>query len=149
MTTALNTATETNIRYLGISFSITTTLSDYEQVVIVVPTLEYQLVNTKWARVNTGNKDFRLESLTYTLTNETVCLTSIEGRGFTKAGTLKVRDTNFYAKDLLAYPEILAQIPDHFHDQAKEKFIEGAKELLANATAISANGLSTIPLEEK
>jgi hypothetical protein len=55
----------------------------------------------------------------------------------------------FYTKDLLAYPEILAQIPDHFHDQAKAKFIEGAKELLENATAISANGLSTIPLEDK
>jgi hypothetical protein len=147
MTTALNTATETDIRYLGISFSITTTLSDYEQIVISVPTLEYKNVNTRWTRVNTGNKDFRLEKLHYSLEGETVSLSSIEGRGFTKAGTLKVRDLYFYSKDLIEYPEILAQIPDHFHDQAKAKFIEGVKEVVQKANAISANGLSTIPLK--
>jgi hypothetical protein len=148
MTTALNTTTETDIKYLATSFAITTTLSDYEQIVIVVPTLEHQLVNGRWTRVNTGNQDFRLEKLHYSLENNVVSLSSIEGRGFTKAGTLRVRDLYYYAKDLLAFPEILTQIPDHFHDQAKEKFVEGAKELLQNATAISANGLSTSPLEK-
>jgi hypothetical protein len=149
MTTTLQEQTETDIRHLSNSFAITTTLSDYEQIVIVVPALEYQMVNTSWSRVNTGNQDFRLEKLHYNLQNNVVSLSSIEGRGFTKAGTLRVRDLYFYTKDLLAYPEILAQIPDHFHDQAKARFIEGAKELLENATAISANGLSTIPLEDK
>lgn len=147
MTTTLKTETTSNTSYLGISFSIDTTLSDFDQIVIDVPHLEYQMVNTSWARVNTGNVKFRLERLRYSLTDEAFALCSIEGRGFTKSGGLRVRETNFWSKDLLAYPEILAQIPDHYHDQAKELFLKGAKELVDNANAISANGLSTIPLK--
>jgi hypothetical protein len=114
----------------------------------------FHILNTKCLvqvgqRVNTGNVKFRLERLRYDLTGNSFALCSIEGRGFTKSGSLRVRETNFWIKDLLAFPEILAQIPDHYHDKAKELFLEGSKEIVENANAISANGLSTIPLEKK
>jgi hypothetical protein len=149
MTTTLIAETTSHTSHLGISFSIDTRLSDYDQIVIDVPHLEYQMLSTGWSRVNTGNVKFRVERIRYSLTNETFALCSIEGRGFTKSGSLRVRETNFWTKDLIAYPEILAQIPDHYHDKAKELFLQGSKELVENANAISANGLSTIPLEDK
>lgn len=147
MTTTINTTTTSNTTYLGISFSINTTLSDYDQIVIDVPHLEHQLVNGRWSKVNTGNVKFRLERLRYDLTDEAFALSSIEGRGFTKSGSLRVRETNFWSQDLISNPEILAQIPDHYHDKAKELFLTNAKELVEKANAISANGLSTIPLK--
>ena len=149
MTTTLIAETTSHTSHLGISFSIDTRLSDYDQIVIDVPHLEYQMINTSWARVNTGNVKFRLERIRYSLAGNTLAVCSIEGRGFTKSGSLRVRETNFWTKDLIAYPEILAQIPDHYHDKAKELFLQGSKELVENANAISANGLSTIPLEDK
>jgi hypothetical protein len=111
MTTTLIAETTSHTSHLGISFSIDTRLSDYDQIVIDVPHLEYQMLSTGWSRVNTGNVKFRLERIRYSLTNETFALCSIEGRGFTKSGSLRVRETNFWTKDLIAYPEILAQIP--------------------------------------
>jgi hypothetical protein len=50
MTTTLTTETTSNTTYLGISFSIDTKLSDYDQIVIDVPHLEYQMLSTGWSK---------------------------------------------------------------------------------------------------
>jgi hypothetical protein len=65
------------------------------------------------------------------------------GRGFTKANTLRVQGTSFYNENIT--DEILAQIPDHYHDKAKEQFLLTAKELTEQMNQINANGLSLTP----
>jgi hypothetical protein len=149
MTTTLQTTTQAEITHSGIGLSITTYLSDFDKIVIDVPILKYSYQNGVWGRHNMGTEKWRVEAIRYNLSNyDTQCsIDGIEGRGFTKAKTLRVRDEAIWGKTLIEYPEILAQIPDHFHEQAKAQFLIGANELLAKATSVLNNGLSTIPLK--
>jgi hypothetical protein len=140
---------ETVTRYQGISFAIETTLSDYDQIVIDVPVFQggYNTTTGNWQSVPTGETvKFRLEKLEYNLVNRkdnSVGIYSLYGRGFTKANNLRVQGHGYNNEQIT--DEILAQIPDHYHDKAKEQFLLTAKELTEQMNTINANGLSLIP----
>lgn len=137
---------ETVTRYQGIRFAIETILSDYDQIVIDVPVFQngYNSTTKNWEVVATGEtRKFRLEKIKYSLVNEnndSVGIHTLQGRGFTKANTLRVQSSSFYNDHIT--DEILAQIPNHYHDKAKEQFLLTAKELTEQMNTINANGLS-------
>jgi hypothetical protein len=141
--------TTTTTKWQGITFGIETILSDYDQIVIDVPVFQsgYNSTTGHWQVVATSEtRKFRLEKLEYSLVNRqnnSVGIHSLYGRGFTKANTLRVQGTSFYNENIT--DEILAQIPDHYHDKAKEQFLLTAKELTEQMNQINANGLSLTP----
>jgi hypothetical protein len=138
MTVKTETTCLTN--YASITFAITTTLSDYDQLVIDVPKTEQQVINGSWQTVDLGTEKFRVEKLNYNFTGRgenQMGITSLSGRGFTKAGTLKVRDSSVFR----VTTETVNQIPIHYHDLAIEQYVKNAEFLSTRIAEIQNNGL--------
>jgi ribosomal protein L31 len=139
MTVKTETTCFTN--HASISFAITTTLSDYDQLVIDVPKSEHKFVNGSWQTVDLGTEKFRVEKLNYNFTGRgenQMGITSLSGRGFTKAGTLKVRDSTVFSLT----QETTNQIPIHYHNLAIEQYVKNAEFLSTRIAEIQNNGLS-------
>lgn len=141
--------TSTTTKWQGITFGIETVLSDYDQIVIDVPVFQSGYNNTTghWEAHPTGDTyKWRLEKIEYSLQGreyDAVSISSLYGRGFTKANTLRVNGGGLYSQQIT--DEVLAQIPAHYHDHAKAQFLVTAKELTEQIKTINANGLSLIP----
>ena len=149
MITKERETTTTTTKWLGITFGIETILSDYDQIVIDVPVFQggYHPTTRNWEYLPTGETfKWRLEKIEYSLQGreyDAVSISSLYGRGFTKANTLRVNGMGLYNEQLT--DEVLAQIPVHYHDKAKEQFLATAKELTEQMKRINANGLSLTP----
>jgi len=149
MITKERDTTTTTTKWQGITFGIETILSDYDQIVIDVPVFQSGYSNTTghWTTYPTGETfKWRLEKIEYSLQGreyDAVSISSLYGRGFTKAKTLRVHGGGLYTDQIT--DEVLAQIPVHYHDKAKEQFLATAKELTEQMKRINANGLSLIP----
>jgi hypothetical protein len=149
MITKQQETTSTTTKWKGITFGIETILSDYDQIVIDVPVFQsgYNSITGHWEVVPTNEtRKWRLERIEYSLTNRqdnAVGIHALFGRGFTKANTLRVQTSSFYSEQMT--DELLSQIPDHYHDKAKEQFLLTAKELTEQMNQINANGLSLTP----
>ena len=112
----------------GYGFSCYTQLSDTEKILIEITDQVYDYQLNKW--VNPPEKvKYQLEELHYHLgygdDNHEVLFHNAIIRGFRKDGALRYR-TKYLPQS--AHAEALTQIPDHYHDYARQAFeVEMAK----------------------
>ena len=126
-----------------IRFSCYVKLPEHEQIILDVEETDFQLINDQWQRVTTGVvKEYRLEELQYGMgweEHNQVQLNHIKVRGFRKDGGLRHRDQYLNNVDLT--DSLMAQIPDSFHDYARQAFAEQVIELQKNLTELNNNGV--------
>jgi hypothetical protein len=137
---APNTETKLNTSS-NLSFYCYVTLSEKEQIILEKEMIDGDWVNGVFVGTNTGIMEkFRLEQLIYSgygdgvlnratnSVNSGVYLDRITVRGFRKDGGLKFRDTQFHGGSP-AVEKMLPQIPDHYHDYAREEFAKESIKL--------------------
>jgi len=134
----VTTQTETKVNANGnLSFYCRVTLKDSEQILIDIEEREW----TNGSYQGTGVfKKVRLEELTYQShrTNEpTVSLNSLEVRGFRKDKGLRYRTEMVYNLD----QKVIDQIPDHYHNYAREAFAKEVVELQQELTTMINEGV--------
>ena len=148
MTTATAVLTKTAKVEVSSSvyFNCYITLSELEQKTIEIEDFEYVYSNGTSTLNPTGVKrKVRLEKLIYGKDNwnndSQVKLESIVVRGYRKDGAIRFRDEH------LRYitKEVLEQIPDSYHDYARQAFDKHSKELQAHITEMINNGLEIKP----
>ncbi len=134
------TATKLRMNRHGLSMWCSVTLSDLDQIIIEVKEEEYDYSQHKF--VLKGLKKVRLEEMSYDLSkdNTEFRLEAITVRGFRKDGGLRARTESFY--EITA--GIISQIPDHYHDKAREYFFEATQELSKNLQKVIDNDLKVI-----
>lgn len=144
--TLIAPSTETKVQASNtLSFYCYTILAEAEQIIINIEETEYKDVNGSYTQVPTGvvNK-YRLESLIYTGYSdgmtEGIRLDRIVVRGFRKDGGLKFRDTSFYGQAPIMN-KVMPQIPDSYHDYAREAWEKEAIELQKKLTNMTAIGV--------
>ena len=146
MTTTLAPSTETKVNVSNtLSFYCYTTLSDTEQIILEIEETEYKTVNGQYTQVPTGvvNK-YRLEVLIYTGYSDGmkdgIHLDRIVVRGFRKDGGLKFRETSFYGQAPVMN-KVMPQIPDSYHDYARQAWAKEAIELQKKLTNMTTIGV--------
>lgn len=118
-----------------------TTLSDLDQIIIeVIDRGDYDY-STRQYKIN-GLKKVRLEELSYDLNRDEneFRLEAITVRGFRKDGGLRARTETL--NEITA--GIISQIPDHYHDRAREYFFEATQSLKDKVTQIIDNDLKIV-----
>lgn len=122
-------AVQTTPKATGVSyitFNCNVQLADSDRILIEAEVMEFDSQKGQWVQVK---RKFRLEELIYhndsNARNHTR-LSGIKVRGFRKDGALKARTQTIYRFN----DELLAQIPDHFHDPARKMFLEAMNNLL-------------------
>lgn len=124
----------------NLSFYSYITLKDSEQIIIDIEEKELQSVNGNYTQVKTGViKKFRLEELIYQsdYADGIVKLYAIEVRGFKKDMGLRYRSDRQYNLD----QEVIDQIPDEYHNYAKEAFAKEVIELQQRLTTMTNEGV--------
>jgi hypothetical protein len=116
------------------------TLSDLDQIIIEVEDKEYDYSQRKY--VLKGLKKVRLEELHYDLSQEQneFRLDTLTVRGFRKDKGLRARTE--HVGEITA--GIISQIPDHYHDRAKDFFFEASQTLLKKINQTIDNDLKII-----
>lgn len=140
-TLAPTTKAEVNAQS-SFGFSCYVELAETERIIIEVAQQVYDHKVNNW--VLAPKEKFQLERLDYRLhrdydTDEQEA--QFDGgiiRGFRKDGALKYRETYIPRHQ---FAEVLAQIPDHYHDYAKEQFNIKMAKLQEQLTATIKNGL--------
>lgn len=141
--TTLQVKENTNVNANGnLSFYCYVTLKDSEQILIDVEVKEW----TNGRCQGTGVfKKFRLENLCYQSSgrnnDETVSLHSLEVRGFRKDKGLRYRTERLFRLD----KEMIDQIPDHYHNYAREAFVKEAVKLQQQLTTMTNEGVKIEP----
>jgi hypothetical protein len=152
MTTALIApSTETKLQTSSsLNFYCYVTLSETEQIILNVEETEWKTINNKYTQVPTGEiKKYRLETLIYAGYGDGgrnnkgtgVFLDRIVVRGFRKDGGLKFRDTSLYGQAPIM-DKILPQIPDSYHDYARQEFAKEAIKLQEQLTILTNMGVT-------
>jgi hypothetical protein len=116
------------------------TLSDLDQIIIEVEDKEYDYSQRNY--VLKGLKKVRLEELHYDLSQEQneFRLDTLTVRGFRKDKGLRARTE--HVGEITA--GIISQIPDHYHDRAKDFFFEASQTLLKKINQTIDNDLKII-----
>lgn len=146
MTTALDINTETAVNKNGsLGFYCSTTLSDNEQLILSVEEMEGKWVNNEYTMVKTGEiNKYRLESLYYgrgyTSGDNGVHLSSLTVRGFRKDGHLRYRSQTLHRLT----KEVIEQIPDSYHNYAREEFAKSMIELQEELIAMTNKGVQIV-----
>ena len=128
---------ETTTRTWGsVDFTISVHLSDLEQIVIDVPVYEWRggqntLIATERARLEAFHYSFKRDC------DEPMVISHIIVRGFRQDKRLKARNTHLY----YVTDEVLAQIPDEYHNYARKAFAEHIEKSRKDLLQIEANGL--------
>lgn len=142
MSTQLITKSDTKIRhsYERLTMACAVTLSDLDQIIIEVEDKEYDYSQGKY--VLKGLKKVRLEELHYDLSQEQneFRLDTLTVRGFRKDKGLRARTE--HVGEITA--GIISQIPDHYHDRAKDFFFEASQTLLKKINQTIDNDLKII-----
>lgn len=142
MSTQLITKSETKIRhsYERLTMACAVTLSDLDQIIIEVEDKEYDYSQRNY--VLKGLKKVRLEELHYDLSQEQneFRLDTLTVRGFRKDKGLRARTE--HVGEITA--GIISQIPDHYHDRAKDFFFEASQTLLKKINQTIDNDLKII-----
>lgn len=111
---------------------------------IVVNTFDYdQQYNqsTKdWVWVKKEPMKFVLKQLDYSLDYDQFSLDKVIVVGFRKDKKLRARHNWIYPRNP-QFLDIVAQIPDHFHDKARAKFAEAIKHMKVKVETIERNGV--------
>jgi len=143
MTTQLEIQTDTKVNVSGnLSFYCYVTLKDSEQIIIDIEETEWR----NGSYQSTGViKKFRLEKITYQNYSRTdhdwVNLYSIEVRGFRKDKGLRYRTDTFHSPSQL----VIDQIPDHYHNYAREAFVKEVVTLQERLTTMTNKGVCLDP----
>ncbi len=142
MSTQLITKSDTKIRhsYERLTMACAVTLSDLDQIIIEVEDKEYDYSQRNY--VLKGLKKVRLEELHYDLSQEQneFRLDTLTVRGFRKDKGLRARTE--HVGEITA--GIISQIPDHYHDRAKDFFFEASQTLLKKINQTIDNDLKII-----
>lgn len=130
----LTTQEETKVNASNsLSFYCYVTLKDSEQILIDIEERNW----TNGSYQGTGVfKKVRLEELSYNSTN-TVSLYSLEVRGFRKDKGLRYRTEMVYNLD----QKTIDQIPDEYHNYAREAFAKKMIELQEELTTMTNGGI--------
>ena len=138
----LTTQEETKVNANSyLSFSCNTKLKDSEQILIDIE--ERQWTNGSYQGTGVFKK-VRLEELTYNSArsdNNTVSIYSLEVRGFRKDKGLRYRTEVVYNLD----QKTIDQIPDEYHNYAREAFAKEMIELQQQLTTMTNEGLKIEP----
>lgn len=132
----------------GISFNCHVKLSDTEQIIIDVPMVEYDYTLSKYKK--TGElKKYRLEELQYGIkwgneNQDQIILDGIKVRGFRKDGGLRFRDETLYYLSDEILKEVIEQIPDEYHNYAREEFAKEMADLQQLLTKLTNNGVKIV-----
>ena len=126
----------------NLSFYCTVTLEDSKQILIDIEERQW----TGGSYQGTGViKKVRLEKLTYqsrgSNSNEIVNLHALEVRGFRKDKGLRYRTEMVYS----LYQKIIDQLPDEYHNYAREAFAKEAIELQQQLTLMTNEGVKVEP----
>jgi hypothetical protein len=142
VSTQLITKSDTKIRhsYERLTMACAVTLSDLDQIIIEVEDKEYDYSQRNY--VLKGLKKVRLEELHYDLSQEQneFRLDTLTVRGFRKDKGLRARTE--HVGEITA--GIISQIPDHYHDRAKDFFFEASQTLLKKINQTIDNDLKII-----
>lgn len=133
----LTTQTETKINGSGnLSFYCYVTLKDSEQIIIDIE--EQAWVGGSYQKTGVIKK-VRLEQLSYQSSgnNDIVVLHSLEVRGFRKDKGLRYRTDMVYHLE----QKTIDQIPDEYHNYAREKFAKEVSELQDRLTTMTNGGI--------
>jgi hypothetical protein len=126
----------------NLSFYCTVTLKDSEQILLDIEEREWSNGNYQGTGVI---KKFRLEKITYQNYSRTdyntVNLYSIEVRGFRKDKGLRYRTDQFHNIE----QKMIDQIPDHYHNYAREAFAKEAIALQERLTLMTNEGVKVEP----
>jgi hypothetical protein len=142
MATAVEVKDKTEVNVSSnLSFYCYTTLNDKEQIIIEIEETEYKMIQNNYTRVSTGViKKVRLEKIVYQRSrgdNHEVGLYSIEVRGFRKDKGLRYRTDTLYNPT----QQVIDQIPDEYHNYAREAFVTEMKQLQEELTFITNEGV--------
>ena len=137
------TATSSVSATSGLYFSCNVVLSETEQIIIHKEVTEGSWVNSQYVVITTGEtQPYRLEELNYASTDGQVRLSSMTIRGFRKDKGLRFRDSHIYLHD--TYPgakALIDQVPDEYHDKARQAFAENMADLQVCLTTTTNNGV--------
>ena len=117
----------------GLNYYCHTKLSDSQQILLDIEEVEYEWVNGQYTGKKTGViKKYRLEQLDYQTNHNdsggyNAVLSSLVIRGFTKDNRLRFREQRLYWHSITK--EVIAQIPDEYHNYAREHFNKITTEL--------------------
>ena len=139
----LEVQNETKVNTSGhLSFYCYVTLKDNEQMLIDIEETEWN--GNSWVKTGVAKK-FRLEKITYQNYSRTdyntVNLYSIEVRGFRKDKGLRYRTDQFHNIE----QKMIDQIPDHYHNYAREAFAKEAIALQERLTLMTNEGVKVEP----
>jgi len=141
MTTTLEIQKETQVNTSSnLSFYSYVILKDSEQILIDLEEEEYKTVNGHYTKVKTGViKKVRLEKISYQSgrSDSTVNLYSLEVRGFRKDKGLRFRTDMVYSPD----QKVIDQIPDEYHNYAREAFAKEIIQLQEELTTMTNGGI--------
>ena len=144
MSVIVNERPQTKVNaYYGVNFSCLIKLSDTEQIIVDVPEMTYDYNASKYVKTG-GIKKYRLEELSYGIgygEEHQVKLEHIRVRGFRKDGGLRYRQETLWHLTDEALKEVIAQIPDEYHNYAREEFAYKMVELQENLTKLTNNGV--------
>ena len=124
----------------NLSFYCTVTLKDSEQILLDIEEKEWTSGSYKGTGVF---KKVRLEKLSYQSrhNNAIVSIYSLEVRGFRKDKGLRYRTEQVYNLD----QKTIDQLPDHYHNYAREAFAKEVIELQQQLTTMTNEGLKIEP----
>jgi hypothetical protein len=147
MSVIVNQLPQTKVNcYYGVNFSCDVKLSDTEQIIIEVPDTEYNYTLGGYRKTGSTTK-YRLEKISYdtphTHSNQIV-LRHLTVRGFRKDGGLRFRETTLWHLTEEMLKEVIAQIPDKYHDYAREEFAIKMAELQERLTELTNNGVKIV-----
>lgn len=139
--TTLEVQKETKVNASSnLSFYCSVTLEDSKQILIDIEERQW----TGGSYQGTGViKKVRLEQLSYhsRSNNDIVCLYSIEVRGFRKDKGLRYRTEQIHYLD----KKVIDQIPDEYHNYAREAFAKEVIELQQQLTTMTNEGVKIEP----
>lgn len=124
-------------------FSCYVELAEAEQILIEVAEMVYDHNVNNWVSAPIKAK-YRLERLDYRACRDydgDDSLAKFDGgiiRGFRKDGALRYRETYIPRQQ---FADVLAQIPDHYHDYAREQFAIHMARLQDQINDTTKNGL--------
>lgn len=143
--TTLQVKEDTKVNANGnLSFYCYVTLKDSEQILLDVE--EQEWTNGSYQKTGVFKK-VRLEELCYQSSSrssncdELVSIYSLEVRGFRKDKGLRYRTERLYRLD----KETIDQIPDHYHNYAREAFVKEAIKLQQQLTTMTNEGVKIEP----
>ena len=141
--TTLQVKEDTKVNANGnLSFYCYVTLKDSEQILIDIEEREWTNGNYQGTGVF---KKVRLEELCYQSSSrsndEVVSIYSLEVRGFRKDKGLRYRTERVYSLD----QKTIDQIPDHYHNYAREAFAKTVTELQQQLTTMTNEGVKIEP----